>query len=198
MSKYKYYLKKPKREITKDILVGVATAGVVAVAATSPFFIINVLRVLWKEKDRSRYKRKDIYNTFYRLRKQGFLNMEEDRHGQLYISLTDKGRAKAIWYQINNLSIKVPKKWDTYWRVIIFDIKDKHRVKREALRGLLKRLGLVQLQKSVWIYPYDCRDEIDLLRDFFGLDAQELRLITARDIGDDAFLKNHFQLLQLR
>lgn len=192
MSKYKYYLKKPKRQIAKDILVGIAIGGVITIAATSPYFIINVMRAIWKENN-LRHKRKDIYNTFYRLRKQGFLHMEETNN-QLYISLTEKGLAKAGWYQINDLSIKKPKKWDTYWRIIIFDIKDKHRVKREALRGFLKRLGMVQLQKSVWAYPYDCRDEIDLLRDFFGLQIDELRLVVARDIGDDAFLRNHFQL----
>ena len=192
MSKYKYYLKKPKIEITKDVLIGIATAGVIAVAATSPYFIVNVLRAFWKE-DNPRYKRKNIYNTFYRLRKQGYLHMEE-KNSQLYISLTEQGRAKASWYQINDLSIEKPRKWDTYWRLIIFDIKDKHRVKREALRGLLKRLGVKQLQKSAWVYPYNCRDEINLLRDFFGLEADELRLVVAHDIGDDEFLKKYFQL----
>jgi len=53
MSKYKYYFKKPKSEIIKDILRWIATAGIVYVAASSPYFILNVMKEF---KKRRRYK----------------------------------------------------------------------------------------------------------------------------------------------
>jgi len=42
--KYKYYFKKPKSMIVKDILAWLATAGVTYIAASSPYFALNLTR----------------------------------------------------------------------------------------------------------------------------------------------------------
>ena len=47
---------------------------------------------------------------------------------------------------------------------------------------------------QVWIHPFDCRDEIELLKDFLGLKEKEVRLIVSKDIGEDDWLKNKFKL----
>lgn len=190
MTQYKYYFKKPKDQIAKDILIALAASGVIAVAATSPFFFINLLRALKREK---RYQHRNAYSAFYRLKKEGCLYIKKRNH-QMYVSLTEKGRKKAGRFQINHLAIKKPKHWDSKWRIIFFDVEEKHRSKREALRGFLKQLNLHQIQKSVWIHPYDCRDETNLLRDFFGLSHKELRLIVSDDIGDDKEIRAYFNL----
>lgn len=119
----------------------------------------------WKE-----YPRKKICNTFYSLRKQGCIKVEKKNH-QIYISLTEKGKKKAGIFQIDNLKIKKPKKWDKKWRLVMFDISDLRKIDREAFRGKLKRLEFYLFQKSVWIYPFDCQAEIELLREF--LDYQK-------------------------
>lgn len=190
MSKYKYYFRKPKSEITKDILRGLLITGLIAVAATSPYFVSNLMRAMKKNK---RYERKKLYDTFYKLRKRGCIKFEKRNH-QIYMSLTDEGRKKAGIYQINDLKIKKPGKWDGKWRIILFDISEKKKIKREAFRGKLKELGFYPFQKSAWIHPYDCRDEVDLLKTFFGLNEQELRLIIAQDIGGNGFLRNKFKV----
>jgi DNA-binding transcriptional regulator PaaX len=95
-------------------------------------------------------------------------------------------------YQIDSLEIKKPKKWDRKWRLVIFDIAQMKKIYREAFRGKIKELGFYCLQKSVWVYPFDCEAEIELLRDFFGLSQDELRLIVAEKLGEDSKLKEHF------
>lgn len=190
MTKYKYYFKKPKSEIVKDILSWLAIAGAVYIAASSPYFALNLMKSLKKGR---RYGKKKVYNTFYKLQKQGCIEIRQRNH-QIYIALTEKGRKKAGRFQINSLKIAEPKKWDGKWRLVIFDISQLQRTKREAFRGKLKELGFYPLQKSVWVHPYNCRDEIDLLREFFGLSEKEIRLIVAQDIGDDSFLKKLFKL----
>jgi len=77
---------------------------------------------------------------------------------------------------------------------LIFDIQDKQRIKREALRGKIKELGLCQIQKSVWVYPYDFKKEMILLREFFGLTNAEMKLITASEIENDELIKDFFKL----
>ncbi len=190
MSQYKYYLKKPRGEIVKDVFTWLAFAGMVTIAMTSPYFVSNLLRTFPRA---NRYKKHSMENLFYRLKKEGSIAIEK-KNNQIYISLTEKGRRKAGRFQINALHIPKQKHWDKKWRIVIFDIPDNHRVKREALRGLLKRLKFYQLQKSVWIHPYDCRDETQLLYTFFGFTRKELRLIIAENIGEDEYLQKMFQL----
>ena len=107
---------------------------------------------------------------------------------------TEKGKKEAGWLQINDLKIKRPKEWDKKWRIVIFDISQLKKIQREAFRGKLKEIGFQPLQKSVWIHPFDCRDEIDLLKDFFGLTEKEVRLIVSPEIGGDEQLKEIFKL----
>ena len=78
---------------------------------------------------------------------------------------------------------------------MIFDISQLKKFYREAFRGRLKELGFFPLQKSVWVYPFDCQAEIELLREFFGLSEKEIRLVVAESIGDDSKLKKFFSPL---
>ncbi len=188
--KYKYYFKKPRSEITKDIIKWLAISGAVCIAATSPYFSINLMRGLkrWRK-----YKRQKVYNAFWSLCRQGCIIIKKSNH-QVYISLTEEGRRRAGWLQIDALKIKRPKKWDGKWRMVIFDIAQLKNIYREAFRGKLKELGFVPLQKSVWIHPFDCEDEIELLRKFFGFSEKEMRLIVAQHIGNDSNLRKTFKL----
>ena len=113
---------------------------------------------------------------------------------QLYISLTKKGRARAKKYWIDDLEIKKPKKWDKKWMVMIFDVKADQKVKREALRGKIKELGLYQIQKSVWVYPYNFEKEAKVLKKFFDFSSDEMKIIIASKIEDDKALRKHFNL----
>ena len=190
MSKYKYYFRKAKSEIVKDFLYWLMISGAVAVAAGSPYFGVN----LWKAfKRRKKYESKKIYDVFYRLKRRNCIEIK-NRGYQVYISLTEKGKKEAGWLQINALKIKKPKKWDKKWRIVIFDIAKLKKIQREAFRGKLKELGFKPLQKSVWIHPFDCKDEIELLKDFFGLTEKEVRLIVSPDIGKEKELRKIFRL----
>lgn len=188
--KYKYYFKKPRSEIVKDILKGLALGGMFCIAASSPYFVRNVLRNYKKWKT---YSKRKVADTFYNLKRQGLIQIKK-RGQQIYISLTEKGKRKAGMFQIDSLKVKKPKRWDGKWRVVIFDISELKKVHREAFRGKLKEIGFYQLQKSVWVHPWDCRAETDLLRDFFGLKEDELRLMVVENMGNDKKIKEFFKL----
>lgn len=190
MSQYKYYFKKPRSEIVKDVLTWLAISGAVCIAATSPYFATNLLKGL---KQGKKYKKKNIYNAFYRLQKEGCLNVEKKNY-KVYINLTEKGKKKAGRFQIDSLKINKSKKWDGKWRIVIFDIAQLQKLQRNAFREKLKKLGFYPLQKSVLVCPYECKDEIELLRDFFGLSQKEIRFIVAEEIEGDAFLRRIFKL----
>ena len=188
--KYKYYFKKPKSEIVKDVLSWFVTGGAIIIAANSPYFLSNVIKRYEKLK---RYPKSRVSDTFYRLRRQGMIKIQTVNR-QIYISLTPEGRKQAGIFQIDKLKIARPKRWDKIWRLLMFDVPQERKFSREALRGKLKELGFHQLQKSVWAYPFKCRAEMELLQDFFGLSNNEMRLIIAENIGDDSKLRQDFDL----
>ncbi len=183
-------------EITKLILKGILITGGVVVAATSPYFVSRVLpqimrHISWKMETKRRKKK--FSATFNYLKNKGLINIEY-RGAQIYISLTPKGKRLANKYQIDDLKIKKPKKWDKKWRILIFDIKDRDKMKREALRGKIKELGLFQLQKSVWICPYGFQEEMNILRGFFRLTGAEMKTMIAYDIENDYEARKFFKI----
>lgn len=190
MSQYKYYFRKPKSAIVKDVFKWLAVGGAISIAATSPYFAVNILKGFNNSK---KYQKEKVYDAFYRLKKNGFINIQQKNH-QIHISLTEEGKKKAGRFQIDSLEIKKSKKWDGMWRVVIFDIPQLKSLQRNAFRGKLIELGFKPLQKSIWVCPYPCEDEICLLRDFFSLSEKEIRLILAKNIEKDSYLQEIFKL----
>jgi hypothetical protein len=186
---------KNEKAITKTIFTILFLTGGIAIASTSPYFASRAIPALIKDIKLLRDKKKKRYacNIFCRLKNQELIKIEY-RGKQMYISLTDEGKKKAGKYQIDDLEIKKPRRWDKKWRVLIFDIKNKDKIKREALRGKLKELGLYQLQKSVWVCPYNFEREVEILRTFFGFGDNELITIDAARIDKDKNIKLFFNL----
>lgn len=52
------------------------------------------------------------------------------------------------------------KDWDGKWRVVFFDIPEKKREKRDALRRELISLGFGSWQRSAWVIPFDVTNEL--------------------------------------
>lgn len=47
------------------------------------------------------------------------------------------------------------RKWDGNWYLVVYDIPEKFKRRRNILRENLKRLGFGQLQASVWVSPFN-------------------------------------------
>ena len=187
---------KTHRDTSKIILQGLLWGGAIAVASLNPLFLNRIIPQLIRHAKyilKERRKIKVFQRSFYHLKQQGLIDFKH-RGKQIYISLTKEGRKKAGKYNIDNLEVRKPKKWDRKWRLLIFDIQDKHKLKRETLRGKLKELGFYKLQKSVWVCPYDFERELDILRDFFGFSHREMRVITADEIERDEEIRFFFEV----
>jgi phenylacetic acid degradation operon negative regulatory protein len=109
------------------------------------------------------------------------------------IRLTEKGLARVLQDSFQNMKIRESKNWDGYWRVIVFDIPDRHKWAREGFREKLKNLNFYQLQKSVFVAPYPCEKMIEFLISVFSINSY-VRLIETQDLSDDLELKKFFAL----
>ena len=107
--------------------------------------------------------------------------------------LTPKGERYLRKLEGTDFKISKPKRWDEKYRVVIFDIKEGKKTIREQLRVTLRAIGFIQLQKSVWVYPYDCEDLITLLKADFEIGREVLYMVVDQIEGDE-WVRKHFGL----
>lgn len=181
--------------ITKEILLMIALAGMIVIASTSPYFLVNIARAIIKNKKygKNKINEQKITRSLRKLRESRLIIVKEKQDGKFLIQLTDKGKRKVEEVNIEKLEIKKQKIWDKTWRIIIFDIPDRKKNARDALRQKLQELYFYQLQKSVFVCPYPCEKEVHFLCEFFDITSC-VNIITAQKIHDDIKLKNHFKL----
>ncbi|MDD2753487.1 MAG: hypothetical protein PHT44_02675 [Candidatus Portnoybacteria bacterium] len=168
---------------------GVLLAAIAAPNAVSAFSFLlkDENYVSWKNFNRSSARR-----YVGRLEKRKLIKRKM-RGGRAEMILTKKGREELLKYDVDRIELKNDKRWDGKWRVIIFDIPEDKKQARDALRSKFKNLRMLQLQKSVFIYPFDCKKEIDFISDFFGVGDDILYLES--DIKDiDKRLKKYFNV----
>jgi len=175
---------------SKEILKYLFLGGAVVIAASSPYFVLSVLKNITKFKN---YKKKPLGSSFAYLKRRGFIEIVKEGY-DLRIALTKEGKRQAGKYQIDDLEIARPKTWDRKWRVIIFDIPHIQKSLRNVFRRKLKELGFHPIQKSVWVHPFDCQEEIKLLREFLGLNKNQIQLLLVEKIDNDKYLKNFFKI----
>ena len=141
----------------------------------------------WKAIDRKKL-REEIRNL-YRSR---LVEIKENPDRSFTYVLTDKGKLKTLTYHFQNMEIERGN-WDRKWRVVIFDIPEKLRKARDALREKLKELGFYELQKSVFVFPHECQNEIDFLIEFFDI-RRYVRYGILEFIDTDLHLRKIFHL----
>jgi len=174
--------------IQKIVLTTIAVVGVLSVAILAP----NALQVIKQFSGRKKYNQKKyLNNSIHTLIKKGYIKFETKENGQKFVKLTDKGKIELLKYQLGDLKIKKPKKWDKKWRVVIFDIKEKKRLTRDILRSTLNRLGFIKLQNSVWVYPYSCEELMIMLKSDLFVGKDVLYLVVEK-IENDKWLKESF------
>lgn len=174
----------------KDILFYLAMAGVVAVAATSPYFLLGLLKRMGKKQNEKRR----FAEAFSRLRQSRLVITREKSDGTFVIQLTEQGKRKIQEIEFQNVVPPRPAQWDGIWRIVIFDIPNKKKPAREALRSKLKEWNFYQLQESVWVCPWPCEKEIELLVELFDI-FPYVNMIEAKRIKNDVKLKSYFKLL---
>jgi DNA-binding transcriptional regulator PaaX len=174
---------------TKVAFAVLLVAGVLTVAAMAP----NIFVALGKRKRFNRYSDKQLRNAYYGLKRQGLVEVIKEEDDNLTIKLNYKNQAKIRKFALDVFFIPKLKQWDKKWRVIIFDVPVQYNRARIAMARKLKELGLYQLQKSVWVYPFPCEDEILFVANFFKVD-RFVNILIADNIINDYNLKNFFDL----
>jgi len=151
----------------------------------------KVLRQISKEWDR--VNEESLRQAIQNLYENKLIDIKELADGKIKIILEDGGKKRALEYKLEEIEIQKPEKWDGKWRMIVFDIPDSYKKVREAFRFHLKRIGFYQYQKSVFIYPYNCKNEIDFLVEFYQI-RRYVRQLLISEIDNDFHLRKLYKL----
>jgi len=107
--------------------------------------------------------------------------------------VTPKGKNTISEANIWKLTISTPKVWDGQWHLVLFDIPNDKRKRRDIFRARLKELGLILYQNSVWIYPYPLEETVQKVADFYRL-SPCISFVVAEKVTGEKQLRKHFKL----
>ena len=180
-------------ELGKEILLMIA-AGIAIPAAflmpNIPIALKPLLRALTKQcglRKSEHFARSITY-----LKRRRLVSIAA-KDGQQILTLSENGKKRVLQFDLDKIRLKRPRKWDGYWRLVLFDIPEKQRLGREALRAKLKQLRFYQLQKSCFIYPFDCKSEITFISEIYEV-APYVNFILVKELEGSAQLVKYFNL----
>ena len=165
--------------------------GVVLGLTHRPDQYFKVLKTIvhdWKEIDRENLNR-----TIKRLYESRLVKTVRNKDGTFTLVLSQEGKERALTYKVKDIRISVMKKWDGRWRIVLFDVPEKSRIIRDALRRALVRAGFFEYQKSVFVHPFECQNEVNFIIEFFHA-RPYTRFVVAESLDNEFHLKKHFEL----
>jgi DNA-binding transcriptional regulator PaaX len=169
-------------------------AGIALSFAGTPNRQLKILEEIpkeWEKIDRAKLRR--LVREFY---KERLIDFQEENDGTAKIVITKEGRKSILRYKMDEMKIEPIMKWDGVWRLVMFDIPEKKKKAREALRAKLKELNFKELQKSIWVFPYPCENEINFIVEVIEI-RPYVRYAEVKNITNEAELRLYFQRLNI-
>ena len=155
-------MKVAKSDILKLLLMGIGVAGILLIAVTAP----GLFTALGPFNKGRHFRQPQLKRSFDHARVSGLITVKPTSNGHL-VMLTHKGQEKLNRFRLGELKLNRPKKWDGKWRIVVFDIPEKFKLNRLTFSQKLKELGFIQMQKSVWVWPYEIQEEVDLMKEAY-------------------------------
>lgn len=164
-----------------------------ALTAASAAFSLSRREVYFMRRGRAHgyLRRSDFNREVRRLQKRKYIALTKTREG-LILRLTKLGRLRIARIKIEELNLQHKGVWDGKWRLFVFDIPEKERGRRDLIRMKLKSLGLYNIQRSTFVYPYDCRRELDAVSDHYKV-SHYCTFAQVDFIDIDRELRRHFK-----
>ncbi len=175
---------------TKELLLFLAGIGTIGLTFACPPAGVAVAKLLLASNAYTPWK---VRRTLRELERQNRVTVRYQKDGSITVNITKQGMTRALSYKLDTFSLEKPRKWDKKWRVVIFDIPIQLNKVRDLFRERLKQLGLVMIQKSVFISPYSCFDEVEFLRQLYHIPDTILYILAEKVEGDER-LRERFDL----
>jgi len=165
----------------KEVLSVIGKLSLMAAAFVAP----NIIQLLRPENPEKKYR----YNKIIK-------RMFDDKIIYLAgekIILTDRGKELLKQIQVEDIEINKwqdrPENWDGIWHLVCYDIPEPFKNKRDGFRRKLIESHFRQIQLSLWVCPYDCKEEIAVLAQNLGIAPFVVYLNTDRLPQQDKLIR---------
>ena len=181
-----------KNQQAKEILGAVAKIGfILALMITVPNAAGHIMKLLGMAPDYRTQAR--IKRSLKTLEKKELIRYKIGKNGYFSLEITAKGRFYWLRQNLEELKLKKDEKWDGLWRVITFDIPEEKNNFRRKLSGALQFIGMYNLEKSIYIYPYDCKETVFKLTEAYEV-REYVRSMIAAEIERDKEARKFFKI----
>ena len=188
------------QDTSRIIMALVLMAGVATVGAAAPKVLAltaKIFKSVFNEGRQSRRARWQAQNnkikkSFYYLHKRGYIKLVP-RGNDILIQVTEKGRRYKKKLNFELLAVPQPKIWDRSWWVVLADIPKEYKNAADNFRRKLRQMKFYPLQRTVWLYPFDPRVEVDFVSTFLRVERFVTTMkVTKLEQSDAKILTDYF------
>lgn len=180
--------------IIDAILRALAVGGALSAIAIAPNMVIALdkpIRLVFETLDKRAQDRELVRVLAYMRRNK--LIADNYKHG---LEITWQGRQRLKTANYDNLKIAVPDKWNGQWHIVLFDIPMERNLARRSFTEKLQLLGFKYLQQSVWLHPFPCRAEIEVVCETLDISRYVTYIETNHIDHQDKLIKRFNNLLK--
>lgn len=175
-------------ELGKKILEYAVLGGAAYISLSNPKFVKYLGKTLIRKIGKYNLER-----SLKSLKENKLISLSETEDG-FEVKATKNGKSYVQKFDLDNLEIPEPQKWDKKWRLVIFDIPEFNKKERDFFAKKLKEIGFCAIQDSVFIFPYECEKEIDFLSELCGV-RRYVQYGILTSISNQDLLVKHFNIL---
>lgn len=182
------------REIVlSGIGLSVLLGGTFLISPSFPIIYGSILKLI-QEFTQKNIPEKKVRRVLKNLEKKELVQLTE-KGEQVYVSLKSGWTPLILKYSLRPLlELKRKNKiWKGKWFMVTFDVPETQRNKRDYVRKFLNDIGFFPYQKSVYLFPFECKKEIQLIKKIVE-GAKYISYIIADEIENEQQAKIFFGL----
>lgn len=163
-------------ENQEKIIRLVAAGLLLATAVIAPNVIGATAKIIEQIDDLRELSAKARYHLKKRMER-----MVDDKIFQLAgdeIKLTKKGKQILKLIHLDDIELVKSERWNGIWHLVSYDIPEKYKKSRDSFRQRIAILGFKQIQDSLWVYPFECREEMAIITKTLGISKYVAYLTT--------------------
>ena len=184
-------MNKINRGSVKQKIIILLLGGLSLSLCRSPKGQLKIIREIKSEWNN--INQRYLYSSIKSLYKSNLVKQVDNRDGTVTFILSKQGKEIGLRYNLDEMIISTTR-WDRKWRIVMFDIPEKFKKIRESMRYQLKRLGFIEMQRPVFIFPYECKREIEYIIEFYNI-KKFVRFVVAGEVDNESHFKRRFDLV---
>lgn len=191
----KYRPNELKKYILAGLGIGLVLGGTVLLTPNFPIVLGSILKLIEEFKGIKIPKKKAI-RVLKQLEKRQLIQIER-KNEEVYVTVKNNEDVSILKYSLKEiLALKKKKNWKNKWFMVVFDVPEEERRKRNYLRGFLREIGFYPYNQSVYVFPYECEKEIGLIKQIVE-GGKYISYIVAEKLERENELKNIFGIKTL-